>query len=309
MSSRFGLKFRLKAFGLHLLASAVVLTLVLGTLYLGWYRWPGWYLAGVSTVAAVLVGVDLTLGPSITFLIANPRKPRRELARDIAIIAACQCCALIYGATSLWRGRPLYYAFSENVLQMVQAYDINAHELELGRAQNPTLSPHWYSLPRWIWAPLPTDPKEREAIVSAALDGGDDVIAMPRYFKPWEQGLPALRQQLKKVDDALYFVAPERKSLRARMQAADLPTDQLNTLSLSGRGRPLLVVFEPTTLKVVAMLAPAPLPQPEDHFRSLWQHLKTTVWSAANAQSRPRQTSAPPTAPAQRTPPQSGALH
>jgi len=30
------MKFRLKAFGLHLLASASVLTLILGALYLGW---------------------------------------------------------------------------------------------------------------------------------------------------------------------------------------------------------------------------------------------------------------------------------
>ena len=306
MNSSFGLRFRFKAFGLHLLASAAVLTVVLGTLYLGWYRWPGWYLAGVSTVGAVLIGVDLTIGPSITFIIADPRKPRRELARDIAIIAICQACALIYGTASLWHGRPLYFAFSENVLQLVQAYDINAHEIELGRAQNPDLVPHWYSRPRWIWAPLPPDPKERQAIVSAALDGGDDVIAMPRYFKPWEQGLPALRKQLKKVDDAAYFFGAEKKSLKVRMQAAGLPSDQLNTLSLNGRGGTLLVVFEPRTLKMLAMLTPAPQPPPQSHLRSVWQRLKAAFRSVASAQSRPP---APPAASSERVHPESGALH
>jgi hypothetical protein len=57
------MKFRLKAFGLHLSASAFVLTLTLGTLYLGWYRWPGWYLADVSRVVVIMVGVDVVLGP------------------------------------------------------------------------------------------------------------------------------------------------------------------------------------------------------------------------------------------------------
>jgi hypothetical protein len=120
--------FRLKAFGLHLLASTTALTLILGSLYFGWYRWPAWVLTDVSHVVIVMVGVDVVLGPLLTFVIARSSKPRRELTRDIAVIVAVQLCALIYGSASLWDGRPLYYAFSENVLQLVQAYDIDAHE-------------------------------------------------------------------------------------------------------------------------------------------------------------------------------------
>ncbi len=124
------MKFRLKAFGLHLLASATVLSLTLGTLYLGWYHWPGWYLADVPRVVAVMAGVDLVLGPTLTLIIASRKKLRRVLTRDIAMIVAVQLIALIYGTTSLWQGRPLYYAFSENVLQMVQAYDLDADEVD-----------------------------------------------------------------------------------------------------------------------------------------------------------------------------------
>src|ERR1035438_5263850 len=107
--------FRLKAFGLHLLGSATALTLVLGTLYLGWYHWPGWYLSDVKNVVFVLMGVDLALGPLLTLVIASPRKPRRELVRDISMIVAVQLLALGYGSEQLWAGRPLYYAFSETV--------------------------------------------------------------------------------------------------------------------------------------------------------------------------------------------------
>src|SRR5579863_8256162 len=109
------MRFRFKALGLHLIASGGLLALVLGTLYLGWYRWPGWYLAGASTVVLVLAGVDVALGPLLTFVIAAPTKPRRELTRDIAIIATVQLVALGYGTFMLWNGRPLYYAFSENL--------------------------------------------------------------------------------------------------------------------------------------------------------------------------------------------------
>lgn len=251
------MNFRLRAFGLHLLVSGCLLTLVLGTLYLGWYRWPGWYVAGASGLVAVLIAVDVALGPLSTFIVAGPTKPRPELVRDIAIIAAVQLCALIYGTVSLWNGRPLYYAFSENVLQLVQAYDIGSHEQSAARQQSSQLLPHWYSLPRWIWAPLPDDPKERMRIVTSAVTGGDDVIDMPRYFKPWGLGLPELRQQLKKVDDVGYFANAAKQSLKARMRAIGLQIDQANSIPLTGRGKPLLVVFDPAKLTMRAILAPA----------------------------------------------------
>src|SRR5579863_9833836 len=178
--------FRLKLFSLHLLSSASVLTLILGCLYFGWYRWPGWYLTDVTRVVLVMVCVDVVLGPTLTLIIANQAKARRVLVRDIAIIVAVQLCALLYGSVQLWNGRPLYYAFSENVLQLVQAYDIDANEAKLGRQQNPEFAPHWYSLPRWIWAPLPQDAGTRKQIVTAAIAGNNDVISMPRYYKRWE---------------------------------------------------------------------------------------------------------------------------
>jgi hypothetical protein len=248
------MKFRLRAAGLHLLASGIALTLILGTLYLGWYRWPGWYLADAPIVAAVLVGVDVVMGPLLTLVIAKSGKPRRELTRDIAIIVLLQASALIYGTVSLWNGRPLYYAYSESVLQLVQAYDIGRERAAQAVARDLPLAPHWYSTPRWIWAPLPDDPAESQKIVSSAISGGDDVIAMPEYYKSWEAGLPALRRQLKKVDDLTYFSVPGREALKRRMRIAGLATDQLNSMPLTGRGQPLLAVFDPSSMRIVAIL-------------------------------------------------------
>jgi len=245
------MRFRLKAFSLHLLSSATALTLILGSLYFGWYRWPGWHLADVTTVVLVMVSVDVVLGPTLTLIIANQKKSRRELTRDIGIIVAVQLCALIYGSVSLWNGRPLYYAFSESVLQLVQAYDIDAKDAEAGRQQNPALAPHWYSLPRWIWAPLPQNAEESRKIIVSAITGGDDVISMPKYFKPWDDGLASLRSKLKKVDDVAYFAKGEKKKLKERMKAAGLADDQANTMPLAGRGHPLLAVFDPGTLKIM----------------------------------------------------------
>ena len=238
------MQFRLKALGLHLVSSAIALGLILGTLYLCWYRWPGWYLADAVQVIAVMAGVDVVIGPLLTFVIASPGKQRAELARDIGVIVVIQLIALGYGTTSLWNGRPMYYAFSETVLQVVQAYDISPEEAALGREQNPTLAAHWYSLPRWVWAPLPNDPVERQKIVNSAISGSTDVIGMPRYFKSWESGLPELKTKLKKIDDVGYFMPKQKAQLKAEVQAAGFSADQPNAIPFTGRGRPLLAIFD-----------------------------------------------------------------
>ena len=151
------MKFRLRAFGLHLAGSAGVLALVLGSFYGGWYRWPGWYLSGVLSVVLVMCLVDVALGPSLTLIVANPHKARSTLKRDIAIIVAVQAAALIYGTVTLWMGRPLYYTYSNKSLDMVQASDLEADEIARALKDNPAFAPHWYSGVRWVWAPLPAD--------------------------------------------------------------------------------------------------------------------------------------------------------
>jgi hypothetical protein len=247
------MRFRLKAFGLHLLGSAVVLSLIFGSLYFGWYRWPGWYLADVSHVVLVMAAVDIVVGPLLTFVVANGTKPRRELKRDIAVIVAIQLFALIYGSISLWNGRPLYYAFSENVIQVVQAYDINPQDLVTANKQNNPLVPHWYSLPRRIWAPLPQDSATQNKIVASAVAGGDDVISMPQYYQPWVAGLPALRAQLKKVDDLKFYSTSDKAILKKEMGAAGIAQDAANSIPLTGRGKPLLAVIDATSGEIAGI--------------------------------------------------------
>jgi hypothetical protein len=251
------MRFRAKAFALHLTGSACVLTLILGGLYLGWYRWPGWYLSSVLHVAAIVVMVDLVIGPTLTLIVANRNKPRRELVRDVAMIVVVQLAALVYGGVTLWGGRPLYYTFSVNSLETVQASDIDATEMALARRQNPSLAPHWYSPPRWVWAPLPQDPKEAMKIVqSATLGDGKDVIDMPRYFKPWNEGLPKLRDQLRRLDDIMYLSKAEKRSLRTVMTRRGLAPDERNALIMWGGSRRVVAVFDTGSLEIRALLAP-----------------------------------------------------
>jgi hypothetical protein len=248
------MKFRLKAFGWHLASSFAVLALVWGGLYLGWYYWPAWYLTGVYTVAGIMVGVDLVLGPSLTMIVANPNKPRRELARDISIIVTVQVIALTYGAITLWHGRPLYYTYSEKWLEVVQASDINETEAQLAQKQNPEFAPHWYSRPRWVWAPFPPDPQEANRIFQQAIGGGADVTAMPRLFKPYAAAIPEMRTRLKEVNSFTEFSMKQKKTMSQRMTQRGLAADKPIAMVMMGRAGPMLAVFDPATMQIRALI-------------------------------------------------------
>jgi hypothetical protein len=244
------MKFRFQAFGLHILASAGFLALALGLLYLGWYRWPGWYLSGAAKIALLMAGIDVVLGPLLTLIIASPAKPRRLLARDIAVIVVVQLAAASYGITTLWHGRPLYYTYSERFLEMVQAGDLSDEQIALGQKLNPTLAPHWYSLPRWIYAPLPKDVKLSNQIMAAATAGGDDVIQMPRYYRPWEEGLAELRTRLRVLDKMTEISVHDKEVAAARMREMGVAVDQPSVMPMMGRGKPLVGVIDPATASI-----------------------------------------------------------
>jgi hypothetical protein len=250
------MNFRLKACGVHLLGSACGMAIVLGALYLGWYRWPGWYLTGAAQIALMAAGFDVVLGPLLTLIVAGPAKPRSLLIRDISIIVCVQVIAAAYGATTLWKGRVLYYTYSEKWLEMVQASDLAPEQIALGEKLNPDFAPHWYSLPRWVYVPMPDDPKFRDQVVQNSISGGDDVIQMPRYFKPWEAGLANLRKDLRAVGQMGEFSPSEQKLLKERMKQMGLAPDVPAALPLMGRTRPLLAVLDPKTLRINALISP-----------------------------------------------------
>jgi hypothetical protein len=251
------MRFRLRAFGLHLLSSACVLTLILGVLDLGWYRWPGWYLTDVRHIVLTLVGVDVVLGPILTLIVASPGKARRVLARDIGIIVFVQLAALVYGTSALWSGRPLYYTFSSGVLDVVQASAVLPDEAARAARENPTFAPHWYSLPRWVFAPLPEDPEEAAKIVSTAVfGGGSDVISMPRFFKGWSEGRVRMRDALSRVADLGKLSQQQRQVVEERMAKAGLPPDEANALILWATDgvKRLVVILDRDTLQTRAIL-------------------------------------------------------
>lgn len=247
------MRFRLKACFLHMIGSAIALGCVLSVLYVGWYAWPGWYLVGALPVAAIMVMVDVGLGPLTTLIIANPTKQRSEFRRDLTIVILIQLLALGYGTLTLWHGRPLFHVFSVDRFEEVAASDVDDAEMEIARKENSAFVPGPVSLPRWVWAPLPENEEESKKIVESALFKGKDIIAMPRYFKLFEQAQGAIRAQLKPIDELRGLTKAEKVSLASQFADLGLP-EKLGAILFVGPSKSAVAVLDRETLAIKAIL-------------------------------------------------------
>ena len=103
---------------------------------------------------------------------------------------------------------------------------------------------------------MPKDAAESNEIVRSALQGGYDVTARPFYYRPWASGVTELRSQLQRVDDIKFFSLAEKKRLKERMMTAGLAPDRADAIAMTGRARPLLVVFDPSNMRLLAFIEP-----------------------------------------------------
>lgn len=248
------MRFRLRAFGIHLLASFLVLSLVLAVLYAGWYRWPGWWLAGAEMIVGVLILVDVGVGPLATLVVSNPAKPRAEWRRDIAFIAVVQVLALGYGTQSLWQGRPLFNVFSGDKISTIQANNIKPEAIARAIDQGAAIVPAWHSPLEWAWAPLPDDPDEKARLRGLEFAKGSGVVTLPEYYRSIADGKDALIKALapaeRLVTSRLRFMG--EAELRARAGELQRTPEELGVLPGTGGMRNGTWVFDRMTGELIA---------------------------------------------------------
>lgn len=183
-----GLMPRLKAAGTHLLASASIALLLIFVVTQVWYPAPMFDLVQGRDIFFLIIGCDISLGPVLTLIIFDIHKPRRELVRDIAVIACVQLAALSYGVYALSQVRPAYIVFN------VARFNVTmANELVDATAADPDSAPRpaapWTG-PRLVGARAPTDAKRRSDMIMSALGGHGDLYQMPLYFVDYDAVRP-----------------------------------------------------------------------------------------------------------------------
>jgi hypothetical protein len=172
---------RLKAAGIHLLASALIAALAAALVFLVWYPSPYSTLAGGTSLFLLIVSVDVIIGPALTAVAASPGKGRAELTRDLAVIVVLQLAAFGYGLYTMALARPVALAFEIDRFRVVTAADIEPASLAEAPPGLQTLS---WTGPRQIAAVKPTDPAEQMKAMELGL-AGFDLWMQPKYWREY----------------------------------------------------------------------------------------------------------------------------
>ena len=186
------LKQKLLAFGIHLGIGLLVVTGFLLFCWLLVYTPAILGLEGGDRIAFMILGVDLALGPMLTFVVY--RKGKRELKRDIAIIVAIQVIAFGYGVWTLCTGRPLYLAYVVEHFQIM-----TPAEIDPDRIRDRRLAPRLIGGPRPVYVARAEGEDVLRITLEAAL-GGRDVEHYPEYYRRFDEHLDQVRERAWTLD-------------------------------------------------------------------------------------------------------------
>ncbi len=176
------IKEKLKASGIHLLFSLLIIGIFLLIVYFIWYPYPLYITEGVSKITLLLSGVSLIAGPLLTFIIY--KKNKKYLLLDLLVIIVLQLSAFLYGAFVIAQGRPVYIVFATDVFKTVAP-----NTIDIGSLNNQDLKYSLFSGPVYVYASAPTDPKKRSELLLSTLSGGKDIEKLPEYYQDHKQQL------------------------------------------------------------------------------------------------------------------------
>lgn len=232
---------RFQAAVLHLIGSLILAGSSIFLVFFVWYPGLMAYASNVTTIFLILLSVDITLGPLLTFVVFNPQK--KELKRDLLIIVLIQIFALIYGLHTLFINRPVYLAYNSGRFDTVYAIDIKAENLTKAGNQK------FKSLPIWgpviIASPLPSNPEESAKIALAAISGkGDDVQYLPQYYVEYETQKASVIPQLKSLDALRSFNTENEHELNQLIEKYKKEKKSVGYVPLVGKGKFIVFIID-----------------------------------------------------------------
>ncbi len=180
---------RTRAALIHIAISTLFATGAALLIAFGWFTLPYFWLIGGPLLLALIVGVDIVLGPLMTFIVCAPSKSRKELFFDLALIAMLQVAALGYGLHTSYTSRLVYAVYVGGSFHLVKATELGiagvgvAKRLEF--ASLPLFGPHF------IGAKLPNTSKGVSDLSFYRTTGVGD-FRVPEYYVP----LAEVRRQM-----------------------------------------------------------------------------------------------------------------
>ena len=246
----FNLKDRLRAAGIHLAISLLIAALAALLVFGLWYPYPYREISGGRELFALIVAVDVILGPLITFAIFNRAKPSKLLRRDLMIVGLIQLSALGYGLWTVFVARPVHLVFEVNRFRVV-------HAIEVPRELMEKAPPEFRTLP--LTGPTPVavrdfrDENERLQATLAELQGAA-LGARPDFWRTYKSAQFDVIKASRSVASLKARLPKEAASIDAALAGRNLDPSTALYLPLIGRKTFWTVLIDPKTAAPAAFL-------------------------------------------------------
>lgn len=189
------LKFRLKAFGIHLGISILIALVSLYIVFMVWHPAPLAEVVGVTHIFIMMLGIDVILGPLLTFIVA--RQGKKSLKFDFSVIIVLQFAAFTYGIYNIAISRPVYIAFDTSRFEVVQANNIPVESLEQASADYNSLG---WGKPKFVAVKPTTSIEQKNDRLFVELETGVAPSMQPNLYEPLDNQWSIMSKQAKPLN-------------------------------------------------------------------------------------------------------------
>lgn len=221
---------RVKAGLVHLGLSALVAAAVAALVLALWYPFPYRDISGGRELFLLIIGVDVIVGPLLTLVVFDRRKPRTERVRDVLTIVLLQAVALLYGMYTVYQARPAVIALEGDRLRVVRPIDLaNA---DWSKAP-PGLDAPSLLGPIFVAARAPTSAEKLDTIERGLA--GEDIGMRPSFWVAPTQTGAAYAQAAKPIAKLLRLRPDGREAIEAALTGKRLTLDAVGYLPILAR--------------------------------------------------------------------------
>lgn len=166
----------------HLLASATVGLLILALIRFVWYPEVLFYIAGGASLATLIIGCDVVIGPLLTTLVF--KRGKKTLKLDLSIILILQIAAMVYGCYIMYMARPAVLIAAGDRIYAIGYNQIDPADWQKA-PPNVVVSagrPVQYAVLK------PFDAVLRSRLVETLIETGKDQQMLPEQYRAYADG-------------------------------------------------------------------------------------------------------------------------
>lgn len=220
------------AAAIHFVVTFAVAFGVAALIFFAWF--PGTFaeMVGGQKLLSLVVASDIILGPLISLVIFNRKKPRKELVTDYVVVGGVQLAALFYGLFVVSVSRPVIVAFMVDRFEVVTRIELDDADIE--QAKEPQYRSLSWLGPKLVYVELPADVNERNELIFSAV-AGKDAQLMPKYYRSYEQKVDQVKEKAKPLDSLLSAHPEKTKEVERAVEGLKYPKTRLLWLPVHHR--------------------------------------------------------------------------